>query len=201
MEDIDSAVMLKEKLLTAGIDEILTHGMGDFSLRRVAASCGASCAAPYKHFKNKEEFIRATIAFIEEKWNHLADQIISSVEDKEKLKAYTRLLYAQAQLIEGLSVEDPVERIVSLCLANIRFKIANPLYGMNSDSFDHKITEQIHRLYPSEEEAAFRSSATFGVSVLTSGTALLMSEGKIKNSQENFEMLRDKIVRELSTAL
>lgn len=81
MEDIDSAVMLKEKLLTAGIDEILTHGMGDFSLRRVAASCGASCAAPYKHFKNKEEFIRATIAFIEEKWNHLADQIISSVED------------------------------------------------------------------------------------------------------------------------
>ena len=28
-------------------------------------------------FKNKEEFIRATIAFIEEKWNHLADQIIS----------------------------------------------------------------------------------------------------------------------------
>ena len=176
MEDIDSAVMLKEKLLTAGIDEILTHGMGDFSLRRVAASCGASCAAPYKHFKNKEEYIRATIAFIEEKWNHLADQIISSVED-------------------------PVERIVSLCLANIRFKIANPLYGMNSDSFDHKITEQIHRLYPSEEEAAFRSSATFGVSVLTSGTALLMSEGKIKNSQENFEMLRDKIVRELSTAL
>ena len=57
MEDIDSAVMLKEKLLTAGIDEIMTHGMGDFSLRRVAAACGASCAAPYKHFKNKEEFI------------------------------------------------------------------------------------------------------------------------------------------------
>ena len=38
MEDIDSAVMLKEKLLTAGIDEILTHGLGDFSLWRVAAS-------------------------------------------------------------------------------------------------------------------------------------------------------------------
>ena len=52
MEDIDSAIMLKEKLLTAGIDEILIHGMGDFSLRRVAAACGASCAAPYKHFKN-----------------------------------------------------------------------------------------------------------------------------------------------------
>ena len=68
MEDIDSAVMLKEKLLTAGIDEILTHGMGDFSLRRVAASCGASCAAPYKHFKNKEEF------------NDTIEQIKSSVQ-------------------------------------------------------------------------------------------------------------------------
>lgn len=36
-------------------------------------------------------------------------------EDKEKLKAYTRLLYAQAQLIEGLSVEDPVEFSNTLC--------------------------------------------------------------------------------------
>ena len=54
MEDIDSSVMLKEKLLAAGIDEIASYGIKNFSLRRVAAACGASCAAPYKHFKNNE---------------------------------------------------------------------------------------------------------------------------------------------------
>ena len=58
MEDIDSALVLREKLLSAGIDEIVTHGVEGFSLRRVAAACGASCAAPYKHFKNKYEFVK-----------------------------------------------------------------------------------------------------------------------------------------------
>ena len=33
---------LKEKLLAAGIDEIALHGVSGFSLRRVAAACGAS---------------------------------------------------------------------------------------------------------------------------------------------------------------
>ena len=57
MEDTGNYKALKEKLLAAGIDEIALHGVSGFSLRRVAAACGASCAAPYKHFKNKEEFI------------------------------------------------------------------------------------------------------------------------------------------------
>ena len=67
MAETDRTILLKEKLLSAGIDEIAAHGVRDFSLRRVAAACGASCAAPYKHFKNKEEFLRATIEYIDEK--------------------------------------------------------------------------------------------------------------------------------------
>lgn len=35
--------------------------------------------------------------------------------DKEKLKKYTQVLYAGAQLIEGLSIDDPVEFTNSLC--------------------------------------------------------------------------------------
>lgn len=37
------------------------------------------------------------------------------IDDKEKLKAYTELLYAQALLIEGLSVEDPVALSNQIC--------------------------------------------------------------------------------------
>ena len=172
MKDIDSAVMLKEKLLIAGIDEIMAHGTVDFSLRRVAAACGASCAAPYKHFKNKEEFIRETIMYVEEKWNHLADQIISSVDE-------------------------PAERIARLCIANVRFKVANPLYGMAGETFDYKITHQVQSLYASPESAPCLS-ALFGISALTSGTAALMSEGKLENCPESFDMLRKKILEEIS---
>ena len=35
--------------------------------------------------------------------------------DEEKLGVYTRLLYAQALLIEGLSLEDPVAFSEELC--------------------------------------------------------------------------------------
>ena len=35
--------------------------------------------------------------------------------DKDKLTDYTKLLYSQARLIEGLSVEDPVEFANLIC--------------------------------------------------------------------------------------
>lgn len=176
MEDIDSTVMLREKLLTAGIDEILVHGIKDFSLRRVAAACGASCAAPYKHFKNKDEFIKETIAYVETKWNHLADRIISSVSD-------------------------PIERISRLCVANIKFKISNPLYGMNGDSFDTKITCQILELMKSKsskiQNHKDQHSVIFTVSALTAGTASLIADGKLPNDSETFEILKEKLLNEL----
>ena len=86
----------KEKLLAAGIDEIALHGVSGFSLRRVAAACGASCAAPYKHFKNKEEFISAVIAFANEKLEHLGNQISECFAD-------------------------PAQRVASLCVPNVKF--------------------------------------------------------------------------------
>ena len=36
-------------------------------------------------------------------------------EDKEKLKDYTKILYSQARLIEGMSVENPTEISNLIC--------------------------------------------------------------------------------------
>ena len=52
---------MRERLLLAGIDEINTQGVTGFSIRRVAENCGVSCAAPYKHFKDKRDFIASII--------------------------------------------------------------------------------------------------------------------------------------------
>ena len=59
---------MREVLLMAGISEINTQGVTGFSIRRVATACGVSCAAPYKHFKDKKEFIAAIIEFVNEEW-------------------------------------------------------------------------------------------------------------------------------------
>lgn len=50
---------LKEALIEEGLVLINNEGLESFSLRKVAARCGVSHAAPYKHFKNKEELLSA----------------------------------------------------------------------------------------------------------------------------------------------
>ena len=49
---------LKHDLIEAGIEIIAKEGEKSLSLRKVAASCNVSQAAPYAHFKNKEELIK-----------------------------------------------------------------------------------------------------------------------------------------------
>ena len=44
---------MRQLLIEAGIEEINRSGVTDFSVRRVAMECGVSCAAPYKHFKDR----------------------------------------------------------------------------------------------------------------------------------------------------
>ncbi len=170
MEDIDSTVVLKEKLLAAGIDEIISHGVSDFSLRRVASACGASCAAPYKHFKNKDEFIKEIIAYVEEKWEHLSIQISSSFDD-------------------------PAERAAQLCVANVRFKISNPLFGM-SNAFNEKLSSEIEKIC-SEKSYGNTEERLFAVTALCAGTATLIESGQLDNCPGTFALLHDKIIAEL----
>ena len=59
----------REKLILKGMDEIREHGVQGFSLRRVASQCGVSCAAPYKHFADKQDMFLAMIDHINETWD------------------------------------------------------------------------------------------------------------------------------------
>jgi AcrR family transcriptional regulator len=43
-------------MIDAGIELINEKGADGFSLRKVAERCGVSHSAPYKHFKNKDDF-------------------------------------------------------------------------------------------------------------------------------------------------
>ena len=45
---------LRNALIETGIQLVSTEGVNAFSLRKVAAACGVSHAAPYSHFQNKE---------------------------------------------------------------------------------------------------------------------------------------------------
>ncbi len=59
---------LRNKLIESGIMLISEDGVNGFSLRKVAAKCGVSHAAPYSHFKDIEELTRAMGEYVTEKF-------------------------------------------------------------------------------------------------------------------------------------
>ena len=106
MEDLINSVdqSVKERLLVAGLREIEEHGFNDFSLRRVASSCNLSCAAPYRHFKSKEELLIEIFKYINSRWQMLAREINKAFSDNTG------------------------RRFKELCIAYLRFLIVTPSY-------------------------------------------------------------------------
>ena len=174
-EEPAAAPDLRESLLLAGIAELEAHGLSGFSLRRVAAACGVSCAAPYKHFKDKDALIAAILAYIHEKWALLERHICTAFP-------------------KGVAA-----RLIELCLADIRFWIGNPhfrsVHMMERDAH----AEGWARLGPeAERELASLCDATgadplrtaYTLRSLVYGAILMLEDGTLKNTPESFRMLR-----------
>lgn len=101
MEENFTPDNVRSRLLFSGLKELETHGVSDFSLRRVAQDAGVSCAAPYRHFKDKDELISSVIQFVIEGWTLLSGQISEIFGD------------------------DPKALLTELAVAGLRFWIAN----------------------------------------------------------------------------
>ena len=68
---------LRQALIDAGIRLINENGEASLSLRKVAAACDVSHAAPYAHFKDKDELLDAMK-------NSVTDRFTSELEDAVK---------------------------------------------------------------------------------------------------------------------
>ena len=72
---------LKNVLLEAGISLINKEGEDSFSLRKVAALCGVSHAAPYSHFKNKDDLLK-------EMQTYVTTQFMETLEAKVRTSSH-----------------------------------------------------------------------------------------------------------------
>ncbi len=59
---------LEKDLVEKGLQLLNSVGLEAFSLRKVADMCGVSHAAPYRHFKSKEELINAITMSVSERF-------------------------------------------------------------------------------------------------------------------------------------
>ncbi|MBQ7873712.1 MAG: TetR/AcrR family transcriptional regulator [Oscillospiraceae bacterium] len=175
-EELGSA-SVREQLIKAGIAELEAHGIADFSLRRVAAACNISCAAPYKHFKSKEMLIDAIFDYIKSQLNLLLDQVAA--------------VYREPKIC-----------LTESCMAYIRFCIANPhfravlmLSGKNLPLAE-RVKKLILLCFPDMEEKE-REDRGYVVRCIAYGAALLLESGELDYIEPVMKRIKENIMREL----
>ena len=179
---------MREELILGGISEINEHGVTGFSIRRVAESCNVSCAAPYKHFKDKREFIAAIIDYVNQQWGVRQQEVLSSCGDSLR------------------------EQIVEVSVNYVRFLMEKPYFrsilmlkDAEFDNIYHKARGHISSRSQQLEKDFFAQSGMDAptqrrklhlVRAMIFGTVFLFDNGELEYTDEVIENLRRSIDRE-----
>lgn len=89
---------LRRSLIEKGLEIINQEGEEKLSLRKVAMECGVSNAAPYAHFKSKDEFIVAIQQHIMDSFTDSLEKTAEQYKDSDSLlpmlgKSYVMFFY------------------------------------------------------------------------------------------------------------
>lgn len=92
---------LKTEMIKKGLQLLNNEGIEGFSLRKVAMMCGVSHAAPYKHFKSKEELILAIVYEVKISFTSALEEAVNLCDD------YERQIIEMAKCYVKFMVENP----------------------------------------------------------------------------------------------
>jgi len=171
---------LRRALIDAALDMIAEHGVKSLSIREVAKNAGVSHAAPYRHFKDKEDLLCAVAI-------EGFDMVI-----QDTLKRFERFKDA------------PLSRFHESGLAYIDFAAAYPShYRVMFASGEHNVSEVLDKrskeafmiLYTSiaecQEAKLVRPLDTFELAMaawsIVHGYAMLVIDGFIKDPSERLK--------------
>jgi AcrR family transcriptional regulator len=140
----ERVINTREALILAGIDEINAHGASGFSFRRVAEACHVSSAAPYKHFKDKKEFISAIIDYVNEQW-----------------------AVSQEEVLRGCG-DDVRRQMVEVAVHYVRFLMEKPYYRqilmLKNADFDNLYHRKRGELNSRTQQIMMKIKETYGLS-------------------------------------
>ena len=140
-----------------------------------------SCAAPYKHFKGKEEFVSEIISYVDNQWIALSQQVMSVFEGNKR-----------RQLLE-------------VCIAFVRFCTGNThfrsIFMMNQGSEKTKLNmaqsiTDLAKSYFENDDLAQRDAKVFKINSLVLGAVTMTSNDTSKNDNI-LKLLRQAIESEI----
>ncbi|MCR5264638.1 MAG: TetR/AcrR family transcriptional regulator [Clostridiales bacterium] len=179
---------LKEQLIKAGINEINYHSIADFSIRRVASLCGVSSAAPYKHFKNKQDFVAGIIKYVNDDWTRRQQVILSDTS----LTTRQILVEFSVEYVKFL-VENPFLRSLIMYKDEELDSRYDTMRGELS-AISHRMVDKYCDEVGMDEETHRRK--LYVVRALIYGAALLFDNNELEFNEENLSFVRTSIDRE-----
>lgn len=189
-------VSLKTELINAGIKVISEEGIDNFSLRKVAAICRVSHAAPYKHFKNKEDLLHAIIEEMQQEFqNQLEATAMLSEQGTKQNILDIEMLYVE------FMVQHPVyfkmlffyKLTPSLTVEQIRNEA--PL-GIPFDLLI-KSTKSYFTMHPKEEQAQLDTIITLWA--LSYGLASLIINKNLSIQEGGQSLIKEVLSEYLNT--
>ena len=187
MDEIYMADDVRDRLIQSGLRELSEHGLESFSLRRVAIAAGVSCAAPYRHFKDKDELVLGIIGYVREGWELLSENVAEAHGEScaECIKELSRLL---VHFWVGNGNFRSILMLSDSGSASVREEIARfdaPLIrAISAFSREHGLS--------SEDERTLADT----VLALVYGTLIRVSMGS-QDRDTGLEILKNKITNEL----
>lgn len=176
----------RERLILAGVEELNRYGIQGFSTRRVAKSCGVSCAAPYKHFKDTREFIAEILKYINGLY---AERQRKTLERYAGCDSRTQLIQAGLDYIRFFADYPQFRRVVMQ-----NFKDADESFRALRGQLSYQIYKIVSRYcrdvgMPDD----VRRRKTFLARSIIYGAALFFDTGELEYNEENMDMVADML--------
>ena len=183
---------VKEQLIINGIEEMSKYGVREFSVRRVAQKCGVSCAAPYKHFKDRNSFVAAILEYINTSWSGIATVIASDYPDDYR----TQLVQISLRYVRFL-VENPHFRSI-LMLKDDEFDAEHRTLRTKVSAVTYEIVQKYCQSVQMPREVMERK--LYVVRSLIYGAAILIDNKEMPYDDNTMEYVRAAIDREFDLA-
>lgn len=107
-----NTAQLKGKLIEIGIEEIRINGVDQLSMRTIAQKCGVTHGAPYKHFDNKDTYMKVVLEHLSEIFlKNMTQGISSSFNARNQLVLmgcnFVRFAQQETNIFEALFIKFP----------------------------------------------------------------------------------------------
>lgn len=181
-------INVRERLIQAGIEDLDRNGIHNFSVRRIAKGCGMSCAAPYKHFKDKREYFEEIIDYINRLWEGRQNKVLKSAPNDIR----KQLVAISLEYIRFL-VENPHFQSIILMKDEGLITEHSIIRGRLSKCSKNLISKYCAMVGMPKQTEVFK---TYVVRSLIYGAALMIGNGELAYGEETLGFIAGAIDRE-----